>query len=74
MLNTIKRPAMPASPIASNYPLNEQRAPLVVYGKRAPLSKETTGPAQTNTQSETMKTNSRKRQTARAAFAWARGI
>jgi len=31
----------PASPIASNYPLNEQWAPLAVYGKRAPNSART---------------------------------
>jgi len=37
-------------------------------------SKETTGPAQTNTQSETMKTNSRKWQMARAAFALAKNF
>jgi len=30
-------PAMPESPIASNYTRNEQWAPLAVYGKRAPL-------------------------------------
>ena len=31
---------MPASPIASNYPRNEQWAPLAVYGKRAPLRRK----------------------------------
>jgi len=34
---------MPASPIASNYPLNEQWAPLAVYGKRAPLRRKLRG-------------------------------
>jgi len=29
--------ATPASPIASNYPVNEQWAPLAVNGTRAPL-------------------------------------
>jgi len=37
------QPAMPASPIASNYPLNEQWAPLAVYGKRAPLQRKLWG-------------------------------
>jgi len=36
-------PAMPASPIASNYPLNEQWAPLAVYDKRAPLQRKLWG-------------------------------
>jgi len=35
--------AIPASPIASNYPLNEQWAPLAVYGKRAPLGSKLRG-------------------------------
>jgi len=34
---------MPASPTASNYPLNEQWAPLAVYGKRAPLRRKPRG-------------------------------
>jgi len=34
-------PAMPASPIASNYLLNEQWAPLAVYGKRAKGASQT---------------------------------
>ena len=34
---------MPASPIASNYPLNKQWAPLAVYGKRAPLRRKLWG-------------------------------
>jgi len=34
---------MPASPIASNYPLAEQWAPLAVYGKRAPLWRKLRG-------------------------------
>jgi len=37
------RPAMPASPIASNYTRNEQWAPLAVYGKRAPLRRKLRG-------------------------------
>ena len=57
-------PAMPASPIASHYPLNEQWAPLAVYGKRAPLRRKLRGAAQTR--NNTMKTNSRKCQTAHA--------
>jgi len=36
-------PAMPAPPIASNYALNEQWAPLVVHGKRAPLRRKLPG-------------------------------
>ena len=36
--------------------------------------KETTGPAQTNTQSATMKTKSEMANGARAAFAWAHGL
>ena len=41
-------PAMPASPITSNYPLNEQWAGTIgsVCQESTP-SKETTGPAQT---------------------------
>ena len=35
-----KLPAMPTSPIASNYPLNKQWAPLAVYGKKAPLQRK----------------------------------
>jgi len=34
---------MPASPIASNYPVNEQWAPLAVHGKRAPLRRNLRG-------------------------------
>jgi len=34
---------MPASPIASNYPLNEQWAPLAVYGKGALLRSKLRG-------------------------------
>jgi len=34
---------MPASLIASNYPLNEQCAPLAMYGKRAPLRRKLRG-------------------------------
>jgi len=33
-------PAMLASPIARNYPRNEQWAPSAVYGKRAPLRRK----------------------------------
>jgi len=36
-------PAMPASPIASNYTRNEQWAPLAMYGKRAPLRRKLRG-------------------------------
>jgi len=36
-------PAMPASPIASNYPLTEQWAPLALYGKRTPLRRKLRG-------------------------------
>ena len=36
-------PPMPASPIASNYLLNEQWAPLAVHGKRAPLRRKLRG-------------------------------
>ena len=36
-------PAMPASPIAGNYPLNKQWAPLAVYGKRAPIRRKLRG-------------------------------
>ena len=39
----IYQPAMPASPIASNYTRNEQWAPLAVYGKRAPLRRKLRG-------------------------------
>ena len=35
--SVLQIPVMSASPIASNYPLNEEWAPLAVYGKRAPL-------------------------------------
>jgi len=35
--------AMPASPIASNYLLNEWRAPLEVHGTRAPLQRKLRG-------------------------------
>ena len=45
---------MPASPIASKYPLNEQWAPLAVYGKRVPLRRKLRG------QPSAVKTNSRK--------------
>jgi len=31
-LKIYNTPAMPASPIVSNYPFNEQWAPLAVYG------------------------------------------
>jgi len=56
---------MPASPNASNYPLNEQWAPLET--EESTPSKETTGPTQANTQSETaMKTNSQKWEAAHA--------
>ena len=34
---------MPASPIASNYPLNKQWAPFVLYGKSAPLRRKLRG-------------------------------
>ena len=34
---------MPASPIASDYPLDERWAPLAVYGKRAPLRRKLRG-------------------------------
>ena len=34
---------MPASSIASNYPLNEQWAPLAQYGKRVPLRRKLRG-------------------------------
>jgi len=34
---------IPASPIASNYPLNEQWAPLALYGKKAPLRRKLRG-------------------------------
>ena len=34
---------MPASPIAGNYPLNEQWAPLALYGKKAPLQRKLRG-------------------------------
>jgi len=34
---------MPASPTAINYILNEQWAPLAVYGKRAPLRRKLRG-------------------------------
>ena len=37
------QPAMPASPNASNYPLDEQWAPLAVYGKKAPLRRKLRG-------------------------------
>jgi len=59
------KPAMPASPIASNYPLNEQWAPLAVYGKRAPLRRKLRGQHK-HAQRNAMKTNSRKWQTAHA--------
>jgi len=36
-------PAIPALPIASNYPLNKQCAPLAVYGKGAPLRRKLRG-------------------------------
>jgi len=36
-------PAMPASPIASNYPFNEQWAPLAVNGMRTPLRRKLQG-------------------------------
>jgi len=65
---------MPASPIASNYPLNEQWAPLAVYGKRAPPSKETTGPAQTRKAKRYENEQWEMPNGARAAFAWARGL
>ena len=60
-LNPKYKPAMPASPIARNYPNNEQWAPLVVYGKRAPLRTKLRG-----RHKHAMKTNSRKCQTAHA--------
>ena len=34
---------MPALPIASNYPLNGQWAPLALYGKRAPVRRKLPG-------------------------------
>jgi len=45
------QPAMPASPIPSNYPFNEQWAPLAVYGYREHPFEGNYG-ASTNTQSE----------------------
>jgi len=54
---------MPASPIASNYPLNEQWAPLAVYDK------ETTGPAQTHKAKHYENEQSEMPNGARAAFA-----
>ena len=56
-------PPMPASPIASNYPLNEQWAPLAVYGKRAALRRKLRGQHK-HAKRNAMKTNSRKCQTA----------
>ena len=56
---------MPASPIASNYPLNEQWAPLAVYGKRVPLRRKLRGQHK-HAKRNAMKTNSRKCQTAHA--------
>jgi len=53
------QPAMPVSPIASNYPLSEQWAPLAVYGKRATLRRK-------HAKRNAMKANSRKCQTAHA--------
>ena len=34
---------MPESPNTSNYPLNDQWAPLAVYGKSAPIRRELWG-------------------------------
>jgi len=59
--------------IASNYPLNEQWAPLAVYGKSTP-SKETTGPAQTRKAKRYENKQSEMPNSARAAFAWARWL
>ena len=56
---------MSASPIASNYPLNEQWAPLAVYGKRAPLRRKLRGQHK-HAKQKAMKANSRKCQTAHA--------
>ena len=56
---------MPASPIASKYPLNEQWAPLVVYGKRASLRRKLRGQHK-HAKRNAMKVNNRKRQTAHA--------
>jgi len=56
---------MPASPIARNYPLNEQRAPLAVYGKRASLRRKLWGQHK-HAERNAMKTNSRKCQTTHA--------
>jgi len=56
---------MPASPIASNYPLNEQWAPFAVYGTRAPLRRKLRGQHK-HAKQNAMKTNSGKGQTAHA--------
>ena len=58
-------PAMPATPIASNYSLNEQWAPLAVYGKRAPFRRKLRGQHK-HAKRNAMKANSRKCQTAHA--------
>ena len=56
---------MPASPIASNYPLNEQWAPLAVYGIRAPLRRKLRGQHK-HAKWNAMRVNSWKRQTVHA--------
>jgi len=60
-------PAMPASPIASNYPLNEVGTIGSVWQKSTP-SKETTGPAQTRKMKRCENKQSEMRNSARAAF------
>ena len=57
---------MPASPTASNYPLNKQWAPLALYGKRAPLRRKLRSSTNMHAKRNAMKTNSRKCQTAHA--------
>jgi len=68
-------PAAPASPIASDYPLNEWRMGTIggVWQESTP-SKETTGPAQTRNAKGYETEQSEMPNGARAAFAWAHGL
>ena len=71
----LSKPAMPASPIASNYPLNEQWAPLALYGKRAPLRRKRRGQHKHARKAKRYENEQSKMPNgARAAFAWARGL
>ena len=67
--------AMPASPIASNYLLNEWWAPLKVYGMRGPLRRKLRGQHKQIATAERLENElSKIPHGACAALTWARGL